>query len=130
MSEATRPTRPTLADTANLPPMIDLPTAARYLGIGRTTAYALAARGALPVPVLRIGTALRVPTAPLLKILGITGPETPDVADTATASGTADPAADTENAALPAYGPYGREDPPRPALRYPAKWSVDQPRGR
>lgn len=62
---------PTLSDPRDLPPMIDLVTAARYLGIGRTTAYTLAAKNALPVPVVRIGTALRVPTAPLLKVLGI-----------------------------------------------------------
>lgn len=62
---------PTVGDARDLPPMIDLATAARFLGIGRTTAYALAARDALPVPVLRIGTALRVPTAPLLKLLEI-----------------------------------------------------------
>ncbi|WP_034268013.1 helix-turn-helix domain-containing protein [Actinospica robiniae] len=66
---ATQP--PTISGAQDLPPMIDLITAARYLGIGRTTAYALAAKNALPVPVVRIGTALRVPTVPLLKILRI-----------------------------------------------------------
>lgn len=124
---STPPEVPSLAGALDLPPMIDLPTAARYLGIGRTTAYALAARGALPVPVLRIGTALRIPTVPLLKVLGIT---VPDVADSATATAAPDPAVRTESAAFPAHRTYAREDPPRPALRYPAKWSVDQPRTR
>lgn len=118
---------PTRGDALDLPPMIDLATAARYLGIGRTTAYTLAAKDALPVPVLRIGTALRVPTAPLLKILGITPP---DVTDVGTEPGAADPAVARESAALSAPVPRGCEDPPRPPLRYPAKWSVDQPRTR
>ena len=117
----------TVSDALDLPPMIDLVTAARYLGIGRTTAYTLAAKGTLPVPVVRIGTALRVPTTPLLKILGITAP---DIADTAPEPGGADPAAARGSAAFPAPAPHGQEDPPRPPLRYPAKWSVDQPRTR
>ena len=122
---ATEP--PTLADAANLPPMIDLVTAARYLGIGRTTVYALAAKDALPVPVLRIGTALRVPTAPLLKLLGITPPGIPDDAPE---PGRADAPAPTDTGPTVAVPPHGREDPPRPPLHRPAKWSVDQPRTR
>jgi excisionase family DNA binding protein len=54
-----------------LPASIDLVTAARALGIGRTTAYQLARAGELPVPVLRLGVRYRVPTAALLQILGI-----------------------------------------------------------
>ena len=64
--------RPTLPDLANLPPTVDIPTAARLLGISRTAAYQLAAKGALPVPVLRLGHRLRVPAAPLLTLLGFT----------------------------------------------------------
>ena len=47
----------------------DLPTAARIFGLGRALAYELAKNGAFPVPVLRIGTRYRVPTAPLLTAL-------------------------------------------------------------
>ena len=54
-----------------LPASIDLVTAARALGIGRTTAYQLARAGDLPVPVLRLGVRYRVPTAALLQVLGI-----------------------------------------------------------
>jgi hypothetical protein len=52
-------------------PTIDLPRAGRLLGIGRTAAYATAGRGAFPVPVLRAGKRFRVPTAPLLRALGL-----------------------------------------------------------
>ncbi len=114
---------PGVADALDLPPMIDVVTAARYLGIGRTTAYTLAAKDALPVPVVRIGTALRIPTAPLLKILGITPPDVPDTATETHSTGAA-PHTDT------APMPHGREDPLRPPLYRPAKWSVDQPRTR
>jgi excisionase family DNA binding protein len=66
----------TLDDLTALPPTLDVETAARLLGIGRTTAYQLAARNALPIPVLRIGRTLRIPTTPLLTLLGITPPDT------------------------------------------------------
>jgi predicted site-specific integrase-resolvase len=49
----------------------DLVTAARVLGIGRTTAHDLARRGEFPVPVLRCGSRYVVPVAPLLDVLGI-----------------------------------------------------------
>lgn len=54
-----------------LPAMIDLATAARALGVGRTKAYELAKSGAFPCPVLRIGTTYRVRTADLLRLVGI-----------------------------------------------------------
>jgi len=54
-----------------LPPVLDLPTAARLLGIGRTAAYQLVKQDQWPTPVIRIGRLIRVPTAPLLAILGI-----------------------------------------------------------
>jgi excisionase family DNA binding protein len=57
-----------------LPPMLGIAEAARYLGISSTTAYSLAATGELPVPVLRIGRLYRVPTAPLLELLGLNTP--------------------------------------------------------
>jgi hypothetical protein len=64
------------ADAQQLPPTLDVATTARLLGISRTTAYHLAATDHLPVPVLRIGHTYRIPTAPLLTLLGITRPVT------------------------------------------------------
>lgn len=54
-----------------LPAVVDLVTAARALGIGRTRAFQLARRGDFPVPVLRVGLTYRVPTVPLLRLLGL-----------------------------------------------------------
>ncbi|MEU3457215.1 helix-turn-helix domain-containing protein [Micromonospora sp. NPDC006766] len=54
-----------------LPAVVDLATAARALGVGRTKAYDLAKSGAFPCPVLRIGTSYRVRTADLLKLVGV-----------------------------------------------------------
>ncbi len=49
----------------------DLVTAGAVLGIGRTTAYALARRGEFPVPVLKLGEKYVVPTAPLFELFGV-----------------------------------------------------------
>jgi excisionase family DNA binding protein len=61
----------TAADVAALPAVVDLMTAAQVLRIGRTTAYALARDGEFPCPVLRVGGEYRVPTAGLLRVLGL-----------------------------------------------------------
>jgi hypothetical protein len=61
----------TRAELLALPVVVDLVTAGRALGIGRTRAFELARRGEFPVPVLRVGLTYRVPTAPLLKALGV-----------------------------------------------------------
>jgi hypothetical protein len=53
----------TRAELLALPVAVDLVTAARALGIGRTRAFELARRDAFPVPVLRVGVTYRVPTA-------------------------------------------------------------------
>ncbi len=55
----------------------DLVTAADVLGIGRTAAYDLARRGDFPVPVLRVGTRYVVPTAGLLRLLGVDAEQQP-----------------------------------------------------
>ncbi len=52
-------------------PTVDIPTTAKVLGLHRNTAYELASRNELPVPVLRLGRSLRVPTAELRRVLGI-----------------------------------------------------------
>jgi predicted DNA-binding transcriptional regulator AlpA len=52
-----------------LPPVLDVPTAAQVLGIGRSLAYDLVRHGTWPTPVLRIGRLTKIPTAPLLRML-------------------------------------------------------------
>jgi predicted DNA-binding transcriptional regulator AlpA len=53
-----------------LPTVLDVPTAARVLGIGRTMAYELVRTGTWPSPVLRVGRLVKIPTASLLAVLG------------------------------------------------------------
>jgi hypothetical protein len=59
---------------ADLPPVIDLMSAAGLLGLGRTTAYKLVRTGQWPTPVLRIGRLIKVPTAPLRDLLTSSSP--------------------------------------------------------
>jgi len=54
-----------------LPPVVDLRTAAAALDIGRTAAYELVRTGQWPTPILRLGGRIKVPTAPLLELLGL-----------------------------------------------------------
>ena len=54
-----------------LPAVVDVPTAAEALGLSRTSAYELIRTGAWPTPVFRLGRLIRIPTAPLLDLLGI-----------------------------------------------------------
>lgn len=61
---------PTRAELRRLPPVIDLVTAARILGIGRTKAYELVRTGRWPTRVLRLDRRIRIPTAALLELLG------------------------------------------------------------
>lgn len=58
-------------DPAALPAVIDLAAAARLLGVGRTVAYELVRTGRWPTPVIRVGKLIRVPSAPLLELLGL-----------------------------------------------------------
>ena len=55
----------------DLPPVVDVATAAAILGIGRTVAYELIRVGEWPTPVLRLGKLIRIPTAPLLELVRI-----------------------------------------------------------
>lgn len=52
-------------------PTVGIETVAKCFHIHRTTAYELAKRGELGVPVLRLGRTLRVPTAELRRVLGL-----------------------------------------------------------
>jgi hypothetical protein len=67
----------TSSELAALPGVLDVLTAARVLGIGRTKAYELVRTDQWPTPVLRVGRLVKIPTAPLLTLLGITGSEPP-----------------------------------------------------
>jgi predicted DNA-binding transcriptional regulator AlpA len=48
-----------------------MPTAAAILGIGRTAAYKLIRLGNWPTPILRLGKLIRVPSAPLFDLVGV-----------------------------------------------------------
>jgi hypothetical protein len=64
----------TLDQVRQLGATTDLVTAAAILGVGRSTAYALARAGGFPAPVIRVGVRYVVPVAALLKMLHA-GPE-------------------------------------------------------
>lgn len=59
------------AEALDLPLSVDVRTAARAFGICLTTAYKLIRLGTFPCPVLRVGGRYRIPTAYLLRTLGI-----------------------------------------------------------
>jgi len=61
----------TRAELLALPAVVDITTAARALGLGRSTAYDLARRDEFPCRILHVGSSYRVPTAELLRVLGI-----------------------------------------------------------
>lgn len=52
-----------------LPTIVDVTTAARALGIGRSLAYELVRTNRWPTPVLRVGNLIKIPTAPLIRLL-------------------------------------------------------------
>lgn len=64
-----------IEELAGLPALLDVPDAARVLGIGRSLAYELVRRGEWPTEVLRIGKLIKIPTAPLLRRLQGSRPE-------------------------------------------------------
>ena len=61
----------TEAEVLALPAAVDLATAGRALGIGRTKAFELAREGRFPVKVLQVGEKFRVPRTALLEALAI-----------------------------------------------------------
>ena len=81
----------TRAELLALPPAVDIVTAGHALGFERTTTYKFNREGKFPVPVLKIGDTFRVPTAPLLRYLGI-DPVEPEHRDDTQPAATADEA--------------------------------------
>lgn len=62
-----------------LPAVVDVCTAAKVMGLSRTAAYELIRLGEWPTPVFRLGKLIRVPTAPMLELLGLTPSQAPSV---------------------------------------------------
>ena len=61
----------TVEQVRALPAAVDLVTAGRAFGVGRTKAHELARAGEWPTPLLRLGTRYRVRRSDLLELLGI-----------------------------------------------------------
>ncbi|MEV0639006.1 DNA-binding protein [Streptomyces sp. NPDC050619] len=61
----------TSKELLELPATVDLVTAGRAFGVGRTTAYTLARNGEFPCRVIRAGKAYRAVTADLLRVLNV-----------------------------------------------------------
>jgi hypothetical protein len=54
-----------------LPAVVDVVTAGEVLGIGRSVAYELVRTNRFPTPVLRLGKQIKIPTAYLIDLLGL-----------------------------------------------------------
>jgi hypothetical protein len=63
------------SELLSLPLTVDIETAGRAIGIGRSKSYQLAAAGDFPVRVLQVGRRYRVVRADLLELLGIAPPK-------------------------------------------------------
>jgi hypothetical protein len=61
----------TVDELRALPPTIPAEQAFRMLGCGRTSGYQQIRDGSFPVGVVRLGRVIRVPTLPLLELLGL-----------------------------------------------------------
>ncbi|MCP2341991.1 helix-turn-helix domain-containing protein [Actinomadura rupiterrae] len=80
----------TAAQIASLPAVIDLVTAARALGIGRTKAYELAQAGQFPLAVWKVGRSYRVRTIDLQTFLGLAATGAAEVPAVSSPNRTAD----------------------------------------
>jgi len=61
----------TIDELLALPVSVDLTTAGRAFGLGRTKAFELASHDEFPCRVLRVGKKYRVPRSAILEALGI-----------------------------------------------------------
>lgn len=67
----------TRAELLALPASVGVEVAFRAIGVGRSKGYEMLRADELPFQVLRLGSTYRVPTAPLLTLLGIDKDEIP-----------------------------------------------------
>lgn len=58
-------------DISCLPRVLTVVQAAALLGVGRSSAYQAVKTGEWPTRVLRVGRCIRIPTAEVLRLLGI-----------------------------------------------------------
>lgn len=56
-------------ELTDLPALLDVEAAARVLGVGRSLAYQLVREGKWPTPVLRVGRLIKIPSAPLVRLI-------------------------------------------------------------
>lgn len=63
------PSMPTLDDVRGWPATVSVSDAAPAIGVSKSHLYELAARGAAPCRVIRVGSRYRVVTASLLRVL-------------------------------------------------------------
>jgi hypothetical protein len=89
----------------------DLVTAASIFDVSRSSAYDLVRRGRFPVPVIRVGGAYRVPVAPIMELLHLTGARTQDGDSRPHGAGQAD--ASPSGAPHPVSTPTPRPVAPR-----------------
>jgi predicted DNA-binding transcriptional regulator AlpA len=62
-------------DVASLPASLTTERAARLLGLSRVGLWGMARDGDAPVPFFHAGAAIRWPTAPILRLLGLSDDE-------------------------------------------------------
>ena len=67
----------TATEVRALPAVVDVVTAAEVLGIGRTVAYELVRTSRFPTPVVRVGHQIKIPTAYLIELLGLSTDHAP-----------------------------------------------------
>ncbi len=58
-----------IPSSATVPAVLDVPQAARLLGIGRTLAYELVRTNQWPTPVIRVGRLIKIPSGPLIELM-------------------------------------------------------------
>lgn len=61
--------RATDPESCSLPTVLDVPQAARLLGIGRTLAYELVRTNQWPTPVIRMGRLIKIPSWPIVELM-------------------------------------------------------------
>lgn len=63
--------QPTVIPDPDVRPCVSADEAFAELGIDRTTGYRAIREGKFPVPIIRVGRLIKVPTAPLRRLLAI-----------------------------------------------------------